>query len=822
MNMHARTGPRATVPADSTPVPAIPLTEDTLRQHAGRVRVPTYDRSALVPSVVHFSVGGFHRAHQLVYFDDLAELGNTDWGVVGVGLRSPAMRDALRPQDHLYTLVERGSDGERARVIGSMIAYHFAPEDPEAVLARLTDERTRLVTMTVTGTAYRLDPVTGEFDPDDDDVRADLADPQHPRSLFGYIVEGLDRRRRAGLRPFTVLSCDNMQQNGEAARAAVVGFARLRDEVLAAWIADHVAFPGSMVDRITPSTSLADRAAVAARFGIDDRWPVITETFSQWVMEDSFSAGRPPLEDVYVQFVPDVVPHELIKTRLLNASHSAIGHLGTLAGHSSVHEVMADPLFYRFVTRLMGEEIAPLLPCPEGIDLADYQHSLLRRFADPALGDRLDRLCRRSSSKVASYLLPSLRTALDEGRPADLLTLAFAGWCRYVRGTDLQGRPILVEDDRAAELAALAAAGGTNPRPLLGLRSVVGDLGDDPAFVEALTDTLRRLDRDGVRATLTHLLDRPDPVGDDAVTPGTPAPRRRGAAASPGGHGDRHRDRRGRRLPAARMTPVPPTPLRRVHPMPDIPAALVERLQTLLCDADGNLFPSEEPAFVASAEVTNRYLAALGTDQRFTAEELRLATTGKNFRTTAADLAAAHGVTARDLDDWVAEEKHAVTAHLGRVLRPDTEVTAALTALGAHLTLAVVSSSALTRLAACFTATGLDDLLPADRRYSAEDSLPTPTSKPDPAVYLYACEQLGIAPEQGLAVEDSVPGALSAVRAGCPTIGNLRFVPAAERVVREAELREAGVLAVVSSWTELADLLLPQLTTGPVRVGARR
>jgi HAD superfamily hydrolase (TIGR01509 family) len=243
--------------------------------------------------------------------------------------------------------------------------------------------------------------------------------------------------------------------------------------------------------------------------------------------------------------------------------------------------------------------------------------------------------------------------------------------------------------------------------------------------------------------------------------------------------------------------------------MPPIPAALTERLEALLCDADGNLFPSEEPAFVASAGVTNDFLAAHGIDLRFTAEELRLASTGKNFRTTAAELAASAGRDVVDLDAWVAAEKEAVTAHLGQTLRPDAEVTAALTALSARLTLAAVSSSALSRLAACFTATGLDELVPAARRYSAEDSLPTPTSKPDPAVYLHACADLGIAPEQGLAVEDSVPGALSAVRAGCPTVGNLRFVAPAERARRAEQLREAGVLAVVSSWTELTDLLGP-------------
>ena len=245
--------------------------------------------------------------------------------------------------------------------------------------------------------------------------------------------------------------------------------------------------------------------------------------------------------------------------------------------------------------------------------------------------------------------------------------------------------------------------------------------------------------------------------------------------------------------------------------MTNTPAALTRHLRALLCDADGNLFPSEEPAFVASADVTNRFLAAHGIDRSYTAEELRLATTGKNFRTTATDLTAAHGIAVEDLADWVAEEKEAVTGHLSRVLRPDEGVSSALTTLGGHLTLAAVSSSALTRLDGCFTATGLAELLPAARRFSAEDSLPTPTSKPDPAVYLHACAQLGIAPDQGLAVEDSVPGALSAVRAGCPTVGNLRFVPAAERAERAAQLTDAGVLAVVSSWAELTDLLLPGL-----------
>ena len=253
------------------------------------------------------------------------------------------------------------------------------------------------------------------------------------------------------------------------------------------------------------------------------------------------------------------------------------------------------------------------------------------------------------------------------------------------------------------------------------------------------------------------------------------------------------------------------------RPTPDIPIALLGRVELLLCDADGNLFPSEEPAFDASAEVTNRFLAELGSDQRFTAEELRRATTGMNFRTTARRLAEAHGADV-DIEPWVAEEKRTVTAHLARTLTPHAETLATLTELAAHLRLAAVSSSALSRLDACFTAAGLAELIPPSQRFSAEDSLPTPTGKPDPAVYRHACAQLGIAPEAGLAVEDSVAGVRSAVAAGCPTVGNLLFVPAAERAGRAADLTGAGALAVVDSWRHLADQLLPVLTGRPTEL----
>ena len=484
-----------------------PLTDRTLDAHGLRLTVPTYDRSALTPAVVHFSVGGFHRSHQLLYFEEVAERRiSTDWGVVGVGLRSPDMRNALAPQNHLYTVVARSPDGEHARVVGVMVDYLFAPDAPGRVLDLLSAESTRMVSLTITGGGYRLCPQTSAFDADDPDIRWDLIATDQPRTVFGFLVEGLDRRRRAGLPPFTVVSCDNMHRNGDATRAAVLGFARLRDRELAHWIAETVAFPSSMVDRITPHTAPEERAAVAARYGVDDRWPVITEPFSQWFIEDNFSHGRPPLEEVGVRFVPDVARYELMKTRLLNAGHCALGYLGTLAGHSSIDRVMAEPLFARYIATLMDDEVTPLLPPPDGIDLTDYKRTLMLRFANPAIADQLTRLCRRGSTKMPHHLLPSLRQAVDEARPHGLLTLAVAAWFRYLHGTDETGRPIVIDDPRGELLRALARAGGTDPRPLLSERSIFGTLGDSPSFVAELERTLIRLDLDGVRATLATAL----------------------------------------------------------------------------------------------------------------------------------------------------------------------------------------------------------------------------------------------------------------------------------------------------------------------------
>ena len=387
---------------------AQPLCNHMLEHPSVPVTVPTYDRNALTPGVVHIGVGGFHRAHQGVYFEELAEAGITDWGVVGVGLRSRGMQSALEPQDLLYSVVERHPEADAISVVGVMIRYLYAPEDPEAVLEALSDPRIRLVTITLTATAYHVDIATGSFGETDGDVAADLANPEAPVTFFGYLVEALRRRRAAGNSPFTVLSCDNVPSNGQVTRSAVVSFARLRDPDLAAWIEEHVTFPNSVVDRITPESTdeLADH--VQQEYGIEDNSPVPTEPFRQWIIEDSFCNERPPLDRVGVQFVSDTSPYELVKKRMLNGGHCALGYLGSLAGHRTTADVMADPTLRAYVTCLLESEIMPLLPEVPGIDLDEYKATLLERFANPKIADTLARLATDGSDRMPKFVLPSL------------------------------------------------------------------------------------------------------------------------------------------------------------------------------------------------------------------------------------------------------------------------------------------------------------------------------------------------------------------------------------------------------------------------------
>jgi fructuronate reductase/mannitol 2-dehydrogenase len=420
------------------------------------------------------------------------------------------MRSALLPQDCLWTVVERTTDTQSAYVVGAMRGYLFAPDDPAAVIERLADAETRLVTLTVTGDGYNLDE-NGEFRADEPAVLRDLRTDAPPTTWFGYVVAALARRRACGLGGFTVLSCDNLPNSGAAAEAAVVSYARMHDETLAVWIERNVTFPNSMVDRITPVPDQAFAAELTRDFGIVDRAPVATEPFRQWVIEDAFCNGRPPLEHLGVQFVPDVAPYKLTKTRMLNGTHTAMAYLGLLAGHRTTAAVVADPTMRTYLARLMRDEVAPLLPPAPGIDVDDYRATVLDRLANERIADPLTRLAGRGSTKMPSYLLPSLIEARRQGRAAPLITLAVAGWIRSLGGTDLSGQPLWLHDARLDELQPLARQCRTDASAMLGRRSLMGPLGDDLVVRRELGRALRDLDRVGVRAAVEARLGEPLP-----------------------------------------------------------------------------------------------------------------------------------------------------------------------------------------------------------------------------------------------------------------------------------------------------------------------
>lgn len=487
------------------PVPGgLPLAVATLPLQNDAVNVPAYDPGKLRAGVVHFGVGGFHRAHQAVYFDEIAARGiSQDWGIIGVGLHRREMKDVLENQDNLYTVVERGEDHHHARIVGSIVKYLYAPEDPEAVLDALAAESTRLVTLTVTGTSYHVDAHTGEFLAGDEEIARDLQGDGAPETVFGYLVEGLRRRRAAGIPPFTILSCDNVQENGRTTRTAVVSFARLQEPDLADWIEENVSFPSSMVDRITPATSVEDRDDIAEEFGVEDGWPVLTEPFRQWIIEDRFCNERPPLDQVGARMVQDVEPFELMKTRLLNGSHCGLGYFGSLLGHSSSDEAMRDDDVRAYVRGLM-DEIIPLLPDVPGMDLTEYRETLISRFSNPEISDQLERLARRSSTKMPSYVLPSLTEAMAAGREHRLLVLTVAGWIEFLGGEDLNGDPIDVQDALLEDLRPLAA--NKDVTAFVADEAIFGELGSNPGFVAELQEAVEGLRARGPREMIEQSL----------------------------------------------------------------------------------------------------------------------------------------------------------------------------------------------------------------------------------------------------------------------------------------------------------------------------
>jgi mannitol 2-dehydrogenase len=487
-----------------------PLNARTLAYWSDRLPVPGYDRDLVTPGVVHVGVGGFHRAHQAMYHDRLMnEHAALDWGICGVGVMAAdrEMQQALDAQDCLYTLVLKHSDGTyEPRVIGSIVRYLFAPDDPEAVIETMAAPSTRIVSLTVTEGGYNVNDVTGEFDAASPDVIADLRPGAVPRTTFGLITEALSRRRQHDLAPFTVMSCDNLQDNGHLARRAFTAFARLRDPQLGGWVEREVRFPNSMVDRITPVTTDADRAEIAERFGIEDQWPVVCEPYTQWVLEDAFTAGRPPYGDVGVQLVGQVEPYELMKLRLLNGSHQALCYFAYLSGYRLVHEAAQDPLFRAFLLGYMNEEATPTLAPVPGVDLDGYKHTLIERFSNPEIRDTVARVCAQSSDRIPKWLLPVVRQQLATGGEIRRSAAVVASWARYAEGVDEAGQPIEVVDRLRDSLMLLARRQRADPDAFIANSAVFGDLADDKRFVTAYRSALASLHQRGARATLQALV----------------------------------------------------------------------------------------------------------------------------------------------------------------------------------------------------------------------------------------------------------------------------------------------------------------------------
>ncbi len=473
---------------------------------------PAYDRAQVTAGIVHFGVGGFHRAHEAMYLDALMNDGKAqDWGIVGVGTmpQDARMRDVLDAQDGLYTLVVKHPDGRREpRVIGSILRYLLASDDPSAVLEQMRAPSTRIVSLTITEGGYLFHPSTGEFDSSAPLIQPDLAEGATPSTPFGFIVEALRLRREAGTAPFTVMSCDNIPGNGDVAKRMITAFARLKDRELASWVESSVRFPNSMVDRITPVTAPEDIDALREESGLEDAWPVVYEPYTQWVLEESFEggpAGRPPFEDVGAQLVPDVEPYELMKLRLLNASHQALCYLGYLSGYRYAHEVCRDPLFVDFLLGYMEREATPTLHEVPGVDLDAYRHQLIERFANPEVRDTLARLCAESSDRIPKWLVPVIRTNLKQGGEIERSALVVAAWARYAEGTDEHGQPIEVVDQLKERVMAAAARQQEEPLAFIEDEQLFADLATNERFTQAYRRWLDSLHAVGARATVERL-----------------------------------------------------------------------------------------------------------------------------------------------------------------------------------------------------------------------------------------------------------------------------------------------------------------------------
>lgn len=470
------------------------------------ITLPDYDRTSLRAGIVHLGLGAFHRAHQAVYTDTILKAGDRRWGIIGVSLRSTDTRDALAPQDNLYTVATRDGDTTQLRVIGALLETLVAPENPQAVIDAIASPHCHIVSLTITEKGYCLDAARGTLQLSHPDIAYDLANSATPRTAIGLIVRGLSVRYQAGLPPLTILSCDNLPSNGQATRALTLAFAAQTSPALALWIEQHCAFPNTMVDRIVPKTTDQDIAGVAAASGCHDAWPVTTESFSQWVIEDSFAGPRPSWEDAGASFVGEVTPYEHAKLRMLNGSHSALAYMGSVMGYTTVDQAIANPQLLAFLQRMLATEVEPTLTRPS---LAQYRQALIARFTNPALQHRLQQIAMDGSQKLPQRILDTIRARIATHQHYDCLSFVIAAWCRYLAGYDEHNTSYTVSDPLASVLQQRVREGHTVEErivSLLALHDVFGtDLADHTGFRNRLIHHVTLIETHGIQGALVML-----------------------------------------------------------------------------------------------------------------------------------------------------------------------------------------------------------------------------------------------------------------------------------------------------------------------------
>lgn len=485
------------------------LNQKNLPQFANRIPCPSYDRGQLKTGIVHIGVGGFHRSHQAYYMHQLLEKqGARDWAICGVGLREADRRiiDVLKKQDGLYTLVTQYPDGkDKSEVIGSLHDYVLAVDSPNLVIGKMAHSDTKIVSLTITEGGYNFNTTTGYFNFENPDIQHELANPDEPKTVYGYLTAALRKRRENGLPPFTILSCDNIQHNGDMTRSMVLAFAKKQDLQLANWIEKNVGFPNTMVDRITPVTASEVIDYLIKEYDLKDDWPVVCEPFIQWVIEDNFPYGRPPLEKLGVQFVPDVTPYEKMKIRLLNAGHSVLGIPGAIYGHTTINACMQDTVFARFMRQFMDKEATPILEEVAGINIETYKDSLEERFANPNVKDSVSRICSESSAKLPKFLIPTLRENLENNGSIKYATFILAAWCYYSdKGMNEKGVALDILDVQKDKLNQVAKNTESNWTAFLEQEDLFGDLIENERFIKEYTLAVQAIYKEGNIRGLMH------------------------------------------------------------------------------------------------------------------------------------------------------------------------------------------------------------------------------------------------------------------------------------------------------------------------------